>query len=207
MNTIDPTQNAPTVQPQPVPALNFADLGPGDPFPWLKPRTTSMPSFAIDAVGGRYLVFCFYGSAAVPPGKAAIEAAVRNRALFDDDRMMFFGVSVDPEDEAKARVPVNLPAMRFLWDFDRTVCRACGAIPTDVPPNGAPAPFRQFWLIVDPSLHVLAKFSFEDEPADHAGRYSRFCADCRRPRISPASRSRLRFSSCRMFSIPISAAG
>lgn len=169
MNTIDPTQNAPTVQPQPVPALNFADLGPGDPFPWLKPRTTSMPSFAIDAVGGRYLVFCFYGSAAVPPGKAAIEAAVRNRALFDDDRMMFFGVSVDPEDEAKARVPVNLPAMRFLWDFDRTVCRACGAIPTDVPPNGAPAPFRQFWLIVDPSLHVLAKFSFEDEPADHAG--------------------------------------
>ena len=169
MNAIDPTQNTPAVQPQPVPALNFADLRPGDPFPWVKQRTESMPSFAIDAVAGRYLVFCFYGTTAVPPGKAAIEAAVRNRALFDDDRLMFFGVCVDPEDEAKARVPVNLPAMRFLWDFNRTVCRACGAIPTDLPPNGGPMPFRQFWLIVDPSLHVLAKIPFENEPVDHAG--------------------------------------
>ena len=169
MNAIDPTPSNPTVQPQPVPALNFADLRPGDPFPWVRQRTESMPSFAIDAVGGRYLVFCFYGTTAVPAGKAAIEAAVRNRELFNDARMMFFGVCVDPQDEAESRVPVDLPGMRFLWDFDRTACRACGAIPTEAPPNGGPMPFRQFWLIVDPSLHVLARIPFENEPVDHAG--------------------------------------
>jgi predicted 2-oxoglutarate/Fe(II)-dependent dioxygenase YbiX/peroxiredoxin len=172
MNAIDPTQSKTTVEPRPVPALNFADLQPGDPFPWVRQRTESRPSFAIDSVGGRYLVFCFYGTTAVPPGRAAIEAAVRNRALFNDERMMFFGVCVDPEDEMKSRVPVNLPGMRFLWDFDRSVCRACGAIPTEVPPNGGPMPFRQFWLIVDPSLHVLAKIPFENEPVDHAGMFA-----------------------------------
>lgn len=46
MNAIDPTQNTPTVQPQPVPALNFADLRPGDPFPWVKQRTAP-PGWAV----------------------------------------------------------------------------------------------------------------------------------------------------------------
>lgn len=169
MNAIDTTHNNTASPPQPVRPANFSELKPGDPFPWLKQRTTDMPSFALDSVGGRYLVLCFYGSTAVPAGKVAIEAAVKNRALFNDDRLMFFGVCVDPEDEAKSRVPVNLPAMRFLWDFDHTMCRACGAIPTEPSSGGGPTPFQQFWLIVDPSLHVLARIPFENEPDDHAG--------------------------------------
>src|SRR5574337_2089993 len=80
------------------------DLKPGDPFPWIHPRTAAQPTFAVDAMAGRYLVFCFFGSMADRAGRAAVEAALANRNLFDDTRMSFFGVSCDPADEAENRV-------------------------------------------------------------------------------------------------------
>ena len=43
--------------------------------------------------------------------------------------------------------------------------RLCGALPRG---SSSPAKYRPFWLIVDPTLHVLAKFPFSDLDDVHA---------------------------------------
>lgn len=145
------------------------DLKPGDPFPWIHPRTAAQPTFAVDAMAGRYLVFCFFGSMADRAGRAAVEAALANRNLFDDARMSFFGVSCDPEDEAEKRASDGASGIRFCWDFDGAVAKACGVVPPETADTATLASVRRAWIVVDPTLHVLARFPFEGEGSAHEG--------------------------------------
>ena len=144
--------NAPTPK-----IASFARLEAGDPVPRLQQRTSALSMFAVDAMAGRYLVFCCFGSMASPPGAAAVAAAMGRRDRFDDKCISFFGVSVDPQDETEKRVADTMPGVRFLWDFDARVSRAMGAVPTEQA-MGQPSEYRQCWVVVDPSLHVLATF-------------------------------------------------
>ena len=43
----------------------YAALSPGDPAPWFNQRSLSNPNYAFSSVGGRYVVLCFFGSAAL----------------------------------------------------------------------------------------------------------------------------------------------
>ena len=51
----------------------YSQLGAGDPAPWFNQKSYSNPEYAIDTAGGRYVIFCFFGSGAdaaqgyVPP--------------------------------------------------------------------------------------------------------------------------------------------
>ena len=132
----------------------------GDPLPWLRQRTSTMPRFAVDAMAGRYIVLCFFGSLADPIGRSAMDVALRHRDLFDDRFASLFGISVDRDDETQKRI-CDLPGggVRILWDFDETVCKACGVVPPDMAAKGQKAFFR-IWVVVDPTLHVLATFPF-----------------------------------------------
>src|SRR5215208_3976790 len=107
----------------------FTQLLPGDPAPWFHQRSTNNPRFAFDAAAGRYIVLCFFGTAGDEPGREAINAALANRRCFDDQRVSFFGVSIDPADEAQSRVRESSPGMRHFWDFDASVSRLYGAVP------------------------------------------------------------------------------
>lgn len=138
----------------------FTNLTVGDPFPHFTQRCQGI-TFAPDAMAGRYLVFCFYGSAADPRGRAAVEAALARRNRFDDERASFFGMSVDPEDERSGRVRDAMPGVRFMWDFDRSAARKLGAAP-----RGEGEGFRQFWLVVGPSLRVMAAIPFAPDGSD-----------------------------------------
>ena len=83
----------------------------------------------------------------------------RHRDRFDDHRASFFGISIDPADESESRVKDISPGVYFLWDFDGAASRQCGALPQEQPQNTTgPIQYRMFWLVVDPSLHVLASF-------------------------------------------------
>src|SRR5262245_39815755 len=107
----------------------FIRLGAGDPAPWFHQRSPGNPNYAFDTAAGRYIVLCFFGSAADPCGRAALDAVFANRGHFDDARACFFGVSLDPADEREGRVRDSMPGLRFFWDFDGTVSRLYGAIP------------------------------------------------------------------------------
>src|SRR5215217_9782170 len=134
---------------------SFTTLLPGDPAPSFHQRSGSNPRYVFSTAAGRYIVLGFYGSAGDSRGRNAIKEVFARRSFFDDERACFFGVSVDPEDEAENRVADSMPGLRFLWDFDGTVSRLYGAIPTDAEPGANRVQSRRFWIVLDPMLRVM----------------------------------------------------
>lgn len=143
----------------------FVLLSPGDPAPWFQAACTSNPEYTFDTTAGRYVVLCFFGSAADAAGSEALKAVMARRALFDDRRMCFFGVSVDPSDRNSQRVRASMPGIRFFWDFDGGISRTYGALPIDAASPGG-VPFRRFWLVLDPTLRVMRAFPFASTIAE-----------------------------------------
>lgn len=161
----------------------YIDLQPGDPAPWFQQRSISNPRYVFDSVGGRYVVLGFYGSAGTPRIAAALARIHQRRDLFDDMRAAFFGVSLDPQDEAAGRVADRYPGCRYFWDFDGKVSRLYGALPIEDPADHVPAEkkaaghhaagepplsqsLRPFWIVLDPTLRVLTVIPFSDEGRD-----------------------------------------
>jgi len=97
-------------------SARYRDLQPGDPAPWFTQRCTSNERYAFDTVAGRYIVLCFFGSAGHVSGQARLGQVLQLRPRFDDQRLTFFGVSVDPADEASDRLQEALPGIRHFWD-------------------------------------------------------------------------------------------
>lgn len=150
--------NAPTESPKPA----FATLLPGDPAPWFHQRSTSNPRYAFDTAAGRYIVLCFFVTAGDAAGRSALNAVQANRSAFDDSRASFFGVSIDPRDEAEGRARESMPGIRFFWDFDLSVSKLYGALAMDAKP-GDQAAVRRFWMVLDPMLRVMSVFPFTDD--------------------------------------------
>jgi len=150
-------------------SIRFVNLAPGDPAPWFRQRSTSNPDYAFETVGGRYVVMCFFGSASDAGAQAALRAVLANRAMLDDVRACFFGISLDPADAESGRVRESMPGIRFFWDFNRAVSRLYGAVATDAagPTKGdAAVSIRRFWLVLDPLLRVVASIPFAPAGSD-----------------------------------------
>lgn len=148
----------------------YVKLEPGDPAPWFHQRSFANPRYVFDTVGGRYLVLGFYGSAAEQRSAAALARIHQRQDLFDDAWAAFFGISTDPQDETAGRVADRYPGFRYLWDFDGKVGRLYGALPVDMeaaPPHGAAGlPLHRFWMVLDPTLRVLAVIPFAADGSD-----------------------------------------
>ncbi|MFO1068062.1 MAG: redoxin domain-containing protein [Geminicoccaceae bacterium] len=142
-------------------------LRPGDPAPWFKAASSNNPTFSFDTVAGRYVVLCFLGSSSSPQAQAALAAVFRNRQLFDDEKLSFFGVTSDARDRDEGRVQQMVPGIRFFWDLDLAIARQYGV--ADTPQQGASAPvaYRAQWIILDPMLRVVGVVPFDD-----AGRHA-----------------------------------
>lgn len=135
-------------------------LLPGDPAPFFTQVSSANPRFVFDTTAGRYLVLCFFGSAAAPHAREALKLLSEERGLFDDDRISFFGISVDPRDRDEDRVSERVPGIRFFWDFDLTVSRLY-RVASDA------AAYRPVWYVLDPNLRVRALVPMQ---GDDAGR-------------------------------------
>jgi predicted 2-oxoglutarate/Fe(II)-dependent dioxygenase YbiX/peroxiredoxin len=129
-------------------------LAPGAFAPWFKAQALGgSPRYVFDTVAGRHVLMLFFGSAGSAAGAAALAEAGRRRALFDDRRACFFGVTIDPADEAEGRVKQALPGIRFFLDFDRAISRLYGA---DADPG-----YRPHWLVLDPMLRVRGAYPLD----------------------------------------------
>ena len=144
----------------------YRKLGLGEPAPYFRQRNTSNPAYAFDTVAGRYIVMCFFGTAGDELGLAALSITNTHRRLFDDERVSFFGVSFDAEDERASRVKESLPGIRHFWDADGTIGRLYGALPVsaDTPQQAA----RRLWVVLDPGLHVIAFIPMSPDGRDRA---------------------------------------
>ncbi len=139
------------------------DLSIGDPAPVFACASTNNAKFYFDAVAGRYLVLSFLGSAA-NPAIAKVVAGVTGamRPHFDDDKVSFFGVSIDPADRQSGRLRQLNPGIRYFWDFDRTVSRLYGASPRGASDTQGLTGFRAFTLVLDPNQRVLHRIALND---------------------------------------------
>jgi hypothetical protein len=166
-------------------------FSPGEPAPWFYGSTEANPRYRFDSVAGRIVVLSMFGSAGRPEGKAIVEGLSRLRERFDDSRILFFGVTIDPDDDRLGRIRDQVPGIRFFRDYDRTISRLYGALPggsrtqlesigPDIPRSSSDHPdasetaaalkdYQPFSLILDERLRVLAFCRF-DEPALHIER-------------------------------------
>lgn len=145
-------------------------IAPGQPAPWFTAATPSNPRFAFSSLGGRFILLAFLPDE--PEARArAVEAMQAHRDLFDDVRLAAFGVLRDPEAIATAK---DQPNLRWFFDPNGEVSRQFGAL------DGL-GEARPSWVVVDPSLRVLAWAPIEQAervfatlrglpaPDDHAG--------------------------------------
>jgi len=139
-------------------------LAVGDPAPWFNQRTTTSSAYHFDTTAGRYIVLCFYGSASDAGGQQMLRIIKDERALFNDDKICFFGVGIDPADEAAGRMNEQIPGIRFLRDYDGNVSRLYGAAPVDAT-DGA-IKIRRFWAVLDPTLRVRAVIEARSDGTD-----------------------------------------
>ncbi len=144
----------------------YVNLAAGDPAPWFHQRSGSNPNYAFDTAAGRYVVLCFFASAADAQARATLAAIEARRAVFDDVKACFFGVSLDPADAAEARVADSFPGLRFFWDFDAKVSKLYGAAPVDA--DGGKIGVRRSWIVLDPTLRVIKVVPFADDGSDAA---------------------------------------
>ncbi|MEM1396406.1 MAG: redoxin domain-containing protein [Pseudomonadota bacterium] len=135
-------------------------LSKGDPAPYFKQRSASNPSYAFDAAAGRYLVLCFFGSAAHPLAERALHAVRQRNDLFDDKHASFFGVSNDREDERQARVVEKYPGYRFFWDVDFKAAKRYGVVDKT---GNRMAPT---WFVISPSMRIVLVEHFQEDGSD-----------------------------------------
>jgi predicted 2-oxoglutarate/Fe(II)-dependent dioxygenase YbiX/peroxiredoxin len=111
------------------------------------------PTYAFDSAAGRLMLLLVHGSGAWPASAEAIRLVDANRDLFDDQRAIFFGVSIDPADASEARIVKRMPGIRWFLDYDRKVSRLLGAITED----GENGRFEPHWLLIDRGMRVLRR--------------------------------------------------
>ncbi len=138
----------------------------GDPAPAFIARSPSNAAYHFHAAAGRYTVLCFAGSAADPRTQSAVATALTRDDLFDDDHAALFVVSNDPADETERRLANRIPGLRIFWDFDLRVAKTYGVVAQDAQPGSGALEFYRFWLVMDPTLRVIAQVPFRADGSD-----------------------------------------
>lgn len=146
--------------------MTVAPLSPGlevgDPLPWFyAPLVGKDSQFGIDKMGGKHVLLLLFGSAAQPACAEALRLVEQRRHLLDDQRALFFGVTIDPGDIEFGRVANSMPGIRFFNDTARSISLACRAVDTASGPTG----YHPFWLLIDPMLRVIGRFALADGAA------------------------------------------
>lgn len=141
---------------------NPLSFQPGDPVPRFIARSSNRPSFKFDTLAGRYVVLTFFGSAALEKNQKALAHIHSRTDIFDDQRAIFFGVSITPGDESQGRVQQSIPGFRYFWDFDKEISAAYGALRSDAATSSEPIIYRPFTLVLDPMLRVLHAIPLAD---------------------------------------------
>ena len=141
-------------------------LTPGDPAPSFVQRSLGNPRYAFDTAAGRWLVLLFLGSVSDERSAAALDAARARADLFNDDFASLFAVTIDPADEAEARIADRIPGVRHFLDFDLSVCRLYGVVSAKA--EGGQVALWRCWLVIDPTMRVRHVVPVAEDGADIA---------------------------------------
>jgi predicted 2-oxoglutarate/Fe(II)-dependent dioxygenase YbiX/peroxiredoxin len=123
----------------------------GDPVPSFSAPLIGDGGFNLSVAAGRWLVLSFLGSPADPRVERELAEIFQSSALFDEDRIVFYGILTSPPDDPAPYLARTSPAASFLADYDGSISRAYGA---------ATMPRT---IVLDPMLRAIA-----DIPLDYA---------------------------------------
>jgi peroxiredoxin len=137
--------------------MTYKLLTAGDTAPTFTQKSLTNPNYAFDTVGGRYILLGFFGSTGDDEGQAMWQRVQALRPLFNDDFLVFFGVTCDNRDEKK--LTQMLPGIRHFLDFDGMISKLYGSIPVNENVN-----FKRQWVLLDPMMRVHSQ-CFNDNPA------------------------------------------
>ena len=127
----------------------------GDPAPWFGLPLIGEGTFNLQVAAGRWIVLSFLGTPADPRGKQELAALLSDTKLFDEDRLVFYGVLTSPPEDPAHYRALGSAAIGFLADFDGAISRQYGAAAT---PRT---------VVLDPMLRVVANIPW-DYPQGHA---------------------------------------
>ena len=127
----------------------------GDPVPWFAAPLIGEGAFNLSVAAGRWIVLAFLGSPDDPRGEEELSALWRAAHLFDEDRIVFYGILAAPPDDPAPYLRRSGEAAAFLADYDGSIGRAFGAA-------GSPRT-----IVLDPMLRAVANVAWDD-PAGHA---------------------------------------
>jgi predicted 2-oxoglutarate/Fe(II)-dependent dioxygenase YbiX/peroxiredoxin len=116
----------------------------GDPVPWFDAPLIYGGSFSLQVAAGRWIVLSFLGSPADPRGNAELAELLRETQLFDEDRLVFYGVLTAPPDDLAPYINACTPAISFIADYDGAISRSFRA--AEMPRT----------IVLDPMLRAVA---------------------------------------------------
>ncbi len=128
----------------------------GDPVPWFGAPLVKDGSFNLQVAAGRWIVLSFLGSPANPKVEEELAELLRDAQLFDEGRLVFYGVLTAPPSDPAYYIRLSSSAVSFIADYDGAISRAYGA---DAMPRT---------IVLDPMLRAIA-----DIPWDYAAGHAR----------------------------------
>jgi peroxiredoxin len=127
----------------------------GDPVPWFGAPLLGDGAFNLQVAAGRWIVLSFLGSPNDPRAKAQLAELLHDTDLFDEDRIVFYGVLAAPPDDPAHYIKLCTPEIAFIADYDGAIGRAYGA--AEMPRT----------IVLDPMLRAVADIAW-DYAAGHA---------------------------------------
>jgi predicted 2-oxoglutarate/Fe(II)-dependent dioxygenase YbiX/peroxiredoxin len=127
----------------------------GDPVPWFSAPLLGDGSFSLQVAAGRWIVLSFLGSPANPRVNDELKMLLQDAHLFDEDRLVFYGVFTTPPKDPAAYVKLCTSAIAFMADYDGAISRRYGA--STMPRT----------IVLDPMLRTVANIAWDD-PQGHA---------------------------------------
>jgi len=127
----------------------------GDPVPWFGARSVAGTDIELHINAGRWIVLAFTGRITDTRGVNELQSLIRAKHLFNENKLIAFGVLVGSMKELEPLAPFCSPSLSFIADTDGAVSRLYGA---DTMPRT---------VIVDPMLRAFANISL-DHPEGHS---------------------------------------
>jgi peroxiredoxin len=132
----------------------------GEYVPWFSVQNTTGSVVQLHAFAGRYVVLCFFESAANPFSRRVLDDIERSGERFSPENVVFFGVSVDPRD---AKLQPGREQGIFFCDATRELSRMHGVVAKD----GA---YKPQTIILDPMLRFASVLHFDGDAESYVPR-------------------------------------
>lgn len=131
----------------------------GEPVPHFHVRSKDNPRYAFDTLAGRYVLLGILGPMSSPDAADALRTALAAAGdRLDGVHAYMVVLGTNPEDERTGRL-ADAPGMRVLWDDDGLARRSLRIA------MGAEGRSRRGWLLLDPTLRVLAWWPLDQAAA------------------------------------------